>query len=97
MRATLAYVPESWCSIIKPLSRPLVLLFAPTPNILSSIVTEVELIIVVLPPSVILPKNLASLADITYLPPSVTYTGDFIKSLWYQPWVNIYYLDLRDQ
>ena len=79
MRATLANVPSSWCSIIKPLSKPVALLFAPTPNILSSIVTEVDEIIVVLPPSVMLPKNSASLADITYLPSFVTYTGDFTK------------------
>ena len=65
--------------MIKPLSKPVALLFAPTPNILSEMVIEVDEIIVVLPPSVMFPKNSASLAEIIYLPSFVTYTGDFTK------------------
>ena len=37
---------------------------------------DVDVSRVVLPPSVILPKNSASAADITYLPEGATYTGD---------------------
>ena len=76
MRATFANAPSSWCSIIIPESKPEVLLFAPIPKIRSSIVTLFEAMIVVLPPSVMLPKNSNSEAAMTYLPPLVTYTGD---------------------
>ena len=54
-------------------------LFAPIPKIRSDMVTESELRMVVLPLNVMLPKNSASLADMTYLPVPVTYTGDFSR------------------
>ena len=82
MRATLAYSrgSPSWCSIIKPLSNWEAELFAATPKILSEIVTDSELRMVVLPLNVILPKNSASEAEITYLPDDFSiYTGDFSK------------------
>ena len=72
MTATFAYSPSSWCSIIIPESKPEVLLFAPIPKIRSSIVTLFEAMIVVLPLSVMFPKNSASAAEMTYVPPEDT-------------------------
>src|SRR6056300_302360 len=83
MRATLAYSrgSPSWCSIKKPLSNWEAELFAATPNMRSEIVTDSEFRMVVLPLSVILPKNSASEAEITYLPEDFSiYTGDFSKN-----------------
>ena len=54
-----------------PVSRLVAELFAAIPKILSEMVTDSELRMYVLPLKVILPKNSASEAEMTYLPPGV--------------------------